>query len=139
MNGDREAEYWKRFDEVSNLIKIKRTLAFYPDLDPKEFFKMSKVSINIKLLPEKTEKTTLTKAKALSIAEELTSYPFCKHGCDDCPFTFEPLTDCMILYLSRRLDELKEAVNKCPECGGPATHPSGWCRDCHQSKLEAEG
>ena len=26
---------------------------------------------------------------------------------------------------------------KCPECGAPATHPSGICRDCHQAKLEA--
>jgi len=38
VNGDREAEIWKQFDEISNLIKIKRIMAFYPDLDPKEFF-----------------------------------------------------------------------------------------------------
>ena len=31
-------EYWKRFEEISNLIRIKKQLAFYPDLDPKEFF-----------------------------------------------------------------------------------------------------
>ena len=24
----------------------------------------------------------------------------------------------------------------CPECNGAATHPSGLCRDCHQSTLE---
>ena len=26
----------------------------------------------------------------------------------------------------------------CPECEGPATHPSGLCRDCHQAILELE-
>ena len=35
--------------------------------------------------------------------------------------------------------EENETVDKCPECGLPATHPSGLCRDCYQSKLEAEG
>ena len=34
--------------------------------------------------------------------------------------------------------EIEEPVGKCPECGGPATHPSGLCRDCHQAKLEGE-
>ena len=68
---------------------------------------MAKVVFSVKLLPEKTEENTMTKAKAFSIAEELTNYPFCKHGCDECPFTFEPLTDCMILYLARRVEELK--------------------------------
>lgn len=27
---------------------------------------------------------------------------------------------------------------QCPECGGPATHPSGLCRSCYQGKLESE-
>ncbi len=27
---------------------------------------------------------------------------------------------------------------KCSDCGSPATHPSGLCRDCHQAKVEAE-
>ena len=31
-------EYWKRFEEISSLIRIKKQLVFYPDLDPKEFF-----------------------------------------------------------------------------------------------------
>lgn len=34
--------------------------------------------------------------------------------------------------------EIEEPVGKCPECGGPATHPSGLCQDCRQAKLEAE-
>jgi len=29
-------------------------------------------------------------------------------------------------------------LGKCRECGLPATHPSGLCRDCFQSNLEAE-
>ncbi len=28
-------------------------------------------------------------------------------------------------------------LSECPQCSGPATHPSGLCRDCHQAKLEA--
>ena len=70
---------------------------------------MAKVVYSVKLLPERTEANTLTKSKAFKIAEELTSSPFCKHGCDECPFTFEPLEDCMILYLARRVKELKES------------------------------
>ena len=33
-------------------------------------------------------------------------------------------------------DTPEEPIEKCPECGAPATHPSGLCRDCHQAKLE---
>lgn len=40
-------------------------------------------------------------------------------------------------YISLRRIRAKEE-GKCPECSGPATHPSGLCRDCHQSKLEAK-
>lgn len=58
-------------------------------------------------LPERTERNTLTKKRAFELAEELASYPFCKHQCDECPLTFPPLTDCMNLYLARRLEELK--------------------------------
>ncbi len=100
---------------------------------------MAEVVFTLKRLPEKTLENTLTKKRAFEIAEELTSYPFCKHGCDQCPFTFEPLTDCMMLYLAQRVKELKEKekpFDKCPDCGLPATHPSGLCRDCHQAKLE---
>lgn len=35
-------------------------------------------------------------------------------------------------------DDTLDYVDNCPECGGPATHPSGLCRDCHQAKLEHE-
>lgn len=28
--------------------------------------------------------------------------------------------------------------SRCPDCDGPATHPSGLCRDCHQAILELE-
>jgi len=31
-------EYWKRFVEISNLIRIKKKLVFYPDLDLGGFF-----------------------------------------------------------------------------------------------------
>lgn len=34
--------------------------------------------------------------------------------------------------------EAEDLGDKCPECGLPATHPSGLCRDCHQGKLESE-
>ena len=34
----RATEYWKRFEEISNLIRIKKQISFYPDLDLKEFF-----------------------------------------------------------------------------------------------------
>ena len=33
-----KTEYWKRFEEISSLIRIKAELNFYPDLDLKEFF-----------------------------------------------------------------------------------------------------
>ncbi len=29
-----------------------------------------------------------------------------------------------------------ERARTCPDCGMPATHPSGLCRDCHQATLE---
>lgn len=31
-------EYWKRFEEISNLIRLKKQLVFYPDLDLGGFF-----------------------------------------------------------------------------------------------------
>jgi len=37
------------------------------------------------------------------------------------------------------IEKEEDLGDKCLECGLPATHPSGLCRDCHQSKLEAEG
>ncbi len=43
----------------------------------------------------------------------------------------------VIIMKAKPLEKEEEAVGKCPECGLPATHPSGLCRDCHQSKLEA--
>ena len=35
-------------------------------------------------------------------------------------------------------DARASTKDKCPDCGGPATHPSGLCRDCYQGKLESE-
>jgi len=35
-------------------------------------------------------------------------------------------------------DQNSEVNPNCPECDGPATHPSGLCRDCYQGKLESE-
>ena len=29
-----------------------------------------------------------------------------------------------------------ERARTCPECSGPATHPSGLCRDCYQASRE---
>ena len=89
----------------------------------------------------------------------------CKHGSwKDQPPCTKPLSseqvvkDVLVKYeaLERDLEELgagssvsisliiplenieDQAVDKCPECDGPATHPSGLCRDCHQGKLESE-
>jgi len=42
------------------------------------------------------------------------------------------------ILIARLYEECNEVLGKCPECGGPATHPSGLCRDCLQAKLEAE-
>ncbi len=39
--------------------------------------------------------------------------------------------------IKESLSEEVEDIGKCPECGLPATHPSGVCRDCHQASLEA--
>ncbi len=44
----------------------------------------------------------------------------------------------LVIPLENIEDQENEAVDKCPECDGPATHPSGLCRDCHQGKLESE-
>ncbi len=39
----------------------------------------------------------------------------------------------------RSKERLKDAVFvKCSDCGSPATHPSGLCRDCYQAKVEEE-
>lgn len=40
--------------------------------------------------------------------------------------------------LEKELKASEEAFEECPECGAPATHPSGLCRDCHQAKLWSE-
>ncbi len=50
----------------------------------------------------------------------------------------ETVAQAMRIYEEVLAQAKKEAVGKCPECGLPATHPSGLCRDCHQSKLETE-
>lgn len=59
---------------------------------------------------EEREKRTLTKAQVFKMVEELTSKPFCADNlvCDKCPLgNIEGLNDCAIVYLARRLNELK--------------------------------
>ena len=58
--------------------------------------------------------------------------------CDECPFDIVPKVDCGLALIQERASMLKLEREKCPDCGSPATHPSGLCRDCYQAKLETE-
>ena len=59
--------------------------------------------------------------------------------CEDCPYDVAPKVDCGLALLHDKARIIKLAlgiIGTCPDCGSPATHPSGLCRDCHQAKLE---
>ena len=56
--------------------------------------------------------------------------------CDECPFDLD--YECGLHLLRAQAEKIKMemGIGMCPDCGTPATHPSGLCRDCYQAKLE---
>ena len=59
--------------------------------------------------------------------------------CDDCPFDLD--YECGLHLLREQAKKIEKdlgIIGICPDCGSPATHPSGICRDCHQAKLERD-
>ena len=60
--------------------------------------------------PEEIKRDTLTKKQAFEAAEFLVSKPLCASNltCDICPFgCIEGLSDCAIVSIAKRLEELK--------------------------------
>lgn len=63
--------------------------------------------------------------------------------CDDCPYNINASEDCGLALIKIRATEITDNLERgiigiCPDCGCPATHPSGLCRDCYQAKLEGD-